>query len=221
MVVGDSGDAVAMPFIGGFRRGVPSRVVQHLAHVGERAHQRIGVTVKAAAELKGKRHGIVRTDHHVSRARAAQIDQAPLPWKNSSGGKRQGGSKAGVAPNRDALVVRLQFVGGNSPGSGVGAIFRPHGGVRAIGIRMRGSVTFLGFRQAEIGARIDQTGVDGHAFAIDHPGFRRDIGVGADGLDQALGDDYRAVFNHRARDGEDSGVGDREVGRFASLGVDG
>ena len=71
--------------------------------------------------------------------------------------------------------------------------------------------------EPNVGEGIDQAGIHGETFAIDHPGFLRKVDVFADGGNDAVRDDHGAVFDARAGDGHDGGAANGERLRLASL----
>src|SRR6201999_87742 len=71
--------------------------------------------------------------------------------------------------------------------------------------------------EADVGEGIDQAGIDGESFAVDDPGFLREVHVFADGGDDAVRDDDGAVFDARTGDRNDRGATDSEGLRLASL----
>ncbi len=82
---------------------------------------------------------------------------------------------------------------------------RRGGRLRARRSRLRGS-----FGQAHRAQGIDQARIDGNALGIDHPGVFRQIEVFADGLDEAIAQQYSALFQHRTTDGNDAGAAKRD-----------
>ena len=193
-------------------------VRKHLLDVGQDSHQRAGKAAEATRGSQVDPQGHRRLDHHLVGPLAGQVDQRGLSGESSLVGGGDRSREAYFAPALQALVPGVELVGGPLPGSGGGAVFRPAGNSGAARLRASpgcgGCCASFGLwgLQAQRGEGVNQPRIDRQPRAVNHPGFRRDGDVGADGFNQPVGNHDGAALNHFPGHRNQAGILNGKVG---------